>query len=297
LKSVFGNQTKDTGGLLAAGTTATVLKMASTTNISVGNLVGVVDPATGLFHVRQVRSKTGTDLTLDRLLPFTPLTGATIYASASYSHASQGHQHMWFDLEGYDPTAAQNWRRYVRGCLGDLAFNTDGRLRLEWEFKGVDLYTADGASQGAPTYPANMPSYGTFASKSTRVYVGSALQKIQGLTFKLGNKINPKMDAGSVNGLSDLFIAGYEPTISFSMLHDDGGAAMISTFNAGNLIDLLIELTQGGPGNAFALAAPFVEAKKYTPVSINGLDGYSFELGVTRCDTIAGVPALTLAAL
>src|SRR6266702_1796550 len=50
LKSVFGKQQLDTGSICASGTTASVVKVASTTLLSVGNVIGLVDPATGKYH-------------------------------------------------------------------------------------------------------------------------------------------------------------------------------------------------------------------------------------------------------
>jgi hypothetical protein len=297
LKSVFGKQTKDTGSQAAAGTTASVVKLASTTLFSVGGFVGCVDPATSIFHVRQIRSKNATDLNLCRALPFTPATSSVVYASAHYSHATEGHQHLWFDVEGYDATPAGNWRRYVRGALGNLALKLDGQATMEWDWKGVDWFDASGASQGVAAFPANMPAAGVFVNRRTRVVIDATEQKVTDLGFDLGNDVQAKAATSPANGISSFFMKDAKRGVKFSVYHDDGGMALITKFLAGTKIDLLIELSQAGPGNSFVLCAPFVELTGYKRKDQGGLVAYDFEAMVRRNDTITGVADVTLGVL
>ena len=294
LKSAFGNQTKDTGNTVAGGTAAAP-QATSATLLSIGNLVGFVDAATGLYHARQVRAKPGGDvLTLCRALPFAPANGADIYASAAYHHATQGHQHLWADAEGYDPTAGNNWRRYVRGFLLDLGLKLDGRARMEWSGKALDWSQQDGATQGAPAYAANLPAGGVIPGRWTRLWVDAAEQKVTEFGFDLGNDIQPKPYTGAKNGIGSWFVKDAKKTGKFTALHDDGGAALVTKWRQGTKFDLLWELTSGGPGNSFALAAPFVELIGCKEKSVNGLDAYEFDFQVTRNDSIAGVADVTL---
>jgi Phage tail tube protein len=297
LKSVFGIQTKDTGNTVAAGSTGSIVNATSATLLSVGNFVGFVDPGTGLYHARQIRSKAANALTLDRALPFTPAAAAVLYASASYSHALQGHQHLWADVEGYDPTAGQNWRRYLRGLLGDLTFKFGPRSTLEWSFKGVDWNKADGTSQGAPSYPANLPVSGISAHRRARFWIGATQQKVTEFSFDLGNDLAEKLASEAANGIQAFFVRGAKRTGKFTVLHDDGGAAIFTSWEAQTVVDLLLELSFSGPGNSFALSAPFVELLSAKPKTVNGLDAYEFEFQVLRNDTITGVADVTLGVL
>lgn len=300
LKSIFGAQVKDTGSVCAAGTTASVIKVASTTLFTVGGFVGVVDPATGLYYARQIRSKNATDLTLDRILPFVPATSAVVYASASYTHAISGHQHLWFDAEGYDPTPANGWRRYIRGALGNFGLkNTSaaGRLMLDFDFKGVDWSDAgQGATQGAPTYPANLPQGGGFV-RSTRLSLGATALTVSDLGYDLGNEIDAKASTAAANGIASFLVKDAKQTITFKVAADDAEAATLrAKWKAGTTIDVLVELTLGGPGNAFAIAAPVVQIVDFKPSSQNGLDYFDVSC-VILASGITGVAAATFGCL
>jgi hypothetical protein len=300
LKSVFGAQSKDTGSLTTAGTTASLIKVASTALITVGAFIGVVDPATGLFHARQVRSKTATDLTLDRALPFVPGVGVTVYASASYSHAISGHQHLFFDAEGYDATPANGWRRSLFGCLGDFELQNlaaNGKLMLAFTWKALDWGDANqGASQPAPTYPANLPAAGAFI-RNTRLWVGAAQVPVSELGYKLGNAIQAKASTAAKNGVASWVVTDAEQTMTFKVAVDDAETAGLrAAWKAGTPLDVLVELTQGGPGNSFAIAAPIAQIVDFKPSSLNGLDYFDVSLAIQR-NALTGVAAATLGVL
>lgn len=299
LKTVFGSQTKDTGSVTAAGTTASLIKVASTALLSVGGFVGLVDPATGLYHARQIRSKTATDLTIDRALPFTPAVGATVYASSSFTHAISGHQHLFFDVEGFDPTAAKGWRRSYFGCLGDFALkNTSalGRLLFDWTMKA--LYWDDpnqGNTQPAPTYPASLPSAGAFI-RNTRISLGANGLIVSEFGFELGNDIQGKVSTAAPNGITQFFVVGAKQTASFKVAVDDAHAANIFVDSVGQNLDLLVEMTQGGPGNSFAIAGPVAQIVSVKPATVNGLDYYDVALALNRT-SLAGISAVTFGIL
>lgn len=300
LKSVFGNQVKDTGSVVASGTTASLVKVASTTLFTVGAFVGVVDPATGLFYARQIRSKTGTDLTLDRILPFVPATSAVVYASAAYTHAVSGHQHLWFDAEGYDATPANGWRRYIRGCLGNLALqNTgaNGQLKFQWEFRGVDWSdSGQGSSQGAPTYPANLPSAGGFV-RSTRLSIGATALVVSDFSYELGNEIEAKPSTQATNGIASFLVRDAKQMLTFKVEAGDAEAATLrAKWQAKTMLDVLVELTQGGPGNGFAIAAPVCQIVDFKPASQNGLDYFEVSCAILASG-ITGVAAATFGCL
>jgi hypothetical protein len=300
LKSVFGLQTKDTGSLTAAATTASVIKVASTALFTVGGFVGIVNPADGLFYARQIRSKNATDLTLDRALPFVPGVGVTVYASSFFTHAISGHQHLFFDAEGYDATPANGWRRSLFGCLGDVELRNlaaNGKLMFGFSFKALDWSDANqGASQPAPVYVANLPATGAFVRQS-RLWVGAAQLAVSELSFALGNEIQGKPATSAKNGVAEWRVVGYKPTLSFKTAIEDAAAANLrAAWKAGTALDLLVELTQGGPGNAFALGAPAAQIVDMKRVVVNGLDYEDVQCRMLR-PSVAGVSAVTLGML
>lgn len=296
LKSIFGTQVKDTGSVCAVATTASIIKVASTTLFTVGAFVGLVDPATSLFYARQIRAKTGTDLTLDRLLPFTPATSAVVYACASYTHAVAGHQHLWFDAEGYDATPANGWRRYIRGALGNFSLKNTaalGRLMFDFDFKGVDWSDAgQGSSQGAPTYPANLPSAGGFV-RSCRLSIGATALTVSDFGYDLGNEIEGKPSTAAVNGVASYLVKDAKQVLTFKVAADDAEAATLrAKWQAKTMLDVLVELTQAGPGNSFAIAAPVCQIVDFKPSTQNGLDYFDVTCSILASG-ITGVSAAT----
>jgi hypothetical protein len=301
LKTVFGTQVLQSGGVVATGTTTAAVQ--STANWAVGTFIGIVDPATGLFHVRQIRAKSGGPTyvyTLDRVLPIDPADASVLYASATYYHAVSGHQHLWFDAEGYDATPANGWRRYIRGCLGDVALknlSANGKLAFEWNFRGVDWSDAgQGTNQDAPTFPTNLPSAGAFI-RNTRLSVGASALTVAELGFSLGNDIQPKASTAATNGIASFAVVGVKPQITFKLAEDDAETAGLrAAWKAGTILDLLAELTQGGPGNSFAIAAPRCQIVDYKPSSLNSRDYRDVVCQVLESN-ITGVAAASLGVL
>jgi hypothetical protein len=301
LKSVFGTQVLQAGSAVVTGTTTTVVKSA--TSYAVGTFLGIVDPATGLFHVRQIRAKSGAgpyDYTLDRALPIDPDDASALYGSATYYHAISGHQHLWFDAEGYDATPAKGWRRYLRGCLGDFALknlSAAGKIALEWSFKAIDWSDAgQGSAQTAPTYPANLPAQGAFV-RDTRLWVGASKLDVAELGFDLGNDIQPKPSTEATNGVSSFHVVGAKQTFTFKVSEEDAEAATLrAKWKAKTVLDLLAELTQGGPGNSFAIAAPRAQIVEYKPSTLSGIDYRDVTCQILESQ-ITNCPAVALAVL
>jgi hypothetical protein len=283
-----------------AATTASVIKVASTALFTVGGFLGIVDPATGLYYARQVRSKTATDLTLDRALPFVPGVGVTVYASTSFTHALSGHQHLFFDAEGYDATPANGWRRGIFGCLGDFALknlSANGKLMLDFTFKGLDWGdTNQGVSQPVPVYPANLPASGAFV-RNSRLWIGAAQLVVAEFGYELGNEIQGKTATAAKNGIASWLITDAKQAFSFKVAADDAEAAGLrAAWKAGTALDLLAELTQGGPGNSFAIGAPVVQIVDFKPSTLNGLDYFDVACAIQR-NAITGVAAATFGVL
>jgi hypothetical protein len=303
LKSCFGTQVLQTGGAVATGTTTTVVH--STANFAVGTFLGIVDPATGLFHVRQIRAKAGGptyQYTLDRALPIDPADASVLYASATYYHATSGHQHLFFDAEGYDATPAKGWRYSLFGCLGTVGFknlSAAGKAMLEFAFKGLDWSDANkGTNQPAPSYPANLPSAGAFI-RNSRLWVGASQLVVSEVGFEPGAEIQAKPSTAAVNGVAGYQVVGKADKLTFKVSEEDAealGTPLSDSWDAGAALDILVELTQGGPGNSFAIAAPKAQIIEYKPSSLNGLDYRDVTLQILGSG-ITGCPASALGVL
>lgn len=87
LQSALGVVARGTGSSVAVGTTAGVLKVASTAAFAKGMAVVVAGEMRFIAAIPN-----GTDLTLDRALSAVPANGAAIFASSVYSRANSGHQ-------------------------------------------------------------------------------------------------------------------------------------------------------------------------------------------------------------
>mgnify|MGYP006961699751 FL=1 len=223
-----------------------------------------------------------------------------VYASAHYSHAISGHQHLWFDAEGYDATPANGWRRYIRGALGNFALkntSASGRLMFDFDFKGVDWSDAgQGSSQGAPTYPTNLPSAGGFV-RSSRLSIGATALVVSDLGYELGNEIEGKPSTQAANGVASFFVKNAKQVLTFKVEAGDAETATLRTkWQAETALDVLIELTQGGPGNSFAIAAPVCQIVDFKLTSQNGLDYFEVTCAILASG-ITGVPAATFGVL
>ncbi len=300
-KSCFGVQTKDTGKLVGVGSTTTsiVLQAGGGAGFTIGNLVGFAALTTPGFHIRQVRNKVADTLTLDRALPSAPANGDTAYASSSFSKAADGHQHMWFDFEGFDATPANNYRRSIRGCLGNFAIKGGGLALIDWDFQGLDWAANQGSTMGAPTYPANLPVVGVGTNRACRLWVDAAEQKIAEFEYTLGNDVKRQLATATANGVAKFRIVDSGQLLKFRVLWEEGGEALVTKLRAMTLFDLLVEVVGGGAGNSFGLAAPktqVVEADKIT--GQDGLDYLDVNCKLTRGDALApAVPAVVFGML
>jgi hypothetical protein len=301
LKSCFGNQTKDTGAAASAASTASLIKTTGAL-LSLGGFVGSVDPATGLYHARQIRTKTGVgpyDLTLCRALPHVPAAAAVVYAASWFSRAVDGHQHLWADVEEYDAVAANNWRVYLRGLLGSFALKgtgAKGKVSFDFDFKAVDWSdTAKGTTMGALAPIAGLPTTGMFA-RVARVWVDAVEQKVLSFDFDLGNEIGVLEGTAAANGVRGFYVKGAKQTFKFTSYWSDGCDALLTKWKAGTTFDLLVELCQGGPGKSLALAAPVVEIIDVKDGDADGLRTREFTCNVLRNDATT-VPPLALGLL
>ncbi len=297
-KSCFGNQTKDTGGLVGTGSTTTsiVLQAGEGAGFSIGNLVGFV--LGGAFHVRQIRNKVTDTLTLDRALPSAPVNGETCYASSSFSKAADGHQHMWFDFEGFDATSANNYRRSIRGCLGNFQVRGGNLALVDWEFQGVDWVANQGTSMGAPTYPTNMPATGVGTNRACRLWVDAVEQKIAEFEYALGNEVKAQVATAAANGIAKFRIVDSGQTFRLRVLWEEGGEALVTKLRAGTLFDLLVEVVGGGAGNSFGLAAPKAQVVEAGLTSQDGLDYLDVSCKLLRGDGLTpAVPAVVFGML
>jgi len=299
LKSIFGAQALDTGDTGAAGGTVTVPKLATAGRLDApGKLIGYVDPGTGRYSVRQVRSVAGLDATVCRAFPFlTGGSGASLYGAARYTRALYGHQHVWADVEGVDPSgAAGNWHKFLRGGLGTFELaggSANEQMRFKFDLQFADFADSDGVVLTPPALAVDLPVASVFA-RSSRFWVDAAEQKVASFALSYQNDVQPRPYTGGPGGLNGFFVRGVKLGFTFTAFWNDGCAALEAKYRARTSFDLLLEMTQGGPGNSIVIVAPTVEIADVKPTSVNGLDAREFTCRILRTP-LAGVPSFTFA--
>lgn len=292
LKSCFGNQTADFGTTAGSGSTTGNIVYGGG-SLSLYGFFGWVDPATGLYNVRQITGKAG-GLSPCRALPNAPANSAFLYASQSFTKAVAGHQHLWFDAEWYDPSAAVNRRRYLRGGLGSVSLKAAAlqKLAFEFDFKCVDW---DDSQQGVAMNPAAyLPSQSQRAAyvRNSRFWVDGTAYPFTAFDFDLANTIEPQVSSAAPNGVARFFVKDSGLKTSVTCLWSDTLAALETKWKAHTTFDMLVELTEAGPGNSIAIAAPVVEISGAKMSSVNGLDAVTYTLNILRNDVTAR-PAVT----
>jgi hypothetical protein len=298
-KSVFGTQTADSGATFGTGSSSTVAGVTAGTVgfLTIGGFI-LAQASDSNYYIRQIRSKGATTVTLDRTLPNSanwPASG-NCYAANWFSKADTGHQHMWFDMETAD------YRRYFRGCLGNVAFSfpLHGRPAFKWTFQALD-WNNPSVSQPSPTYPTNLPTT-VYPIRNARVWVGTQLLVASEFTLELGNEIVPMPSTQAVNGIQKWVIKDAKRELSFKVEYNDTsnyGATLVTDHINKTIVDILVEAPNGGPGNSFAFAAPFCELTSVDRVTVNGIDYLECKARILRNDgsISASVPDLAFGLL
>lgn len=306
-KHIWGNQTKDSGVTINSMTNADATSTAGST-LTLYGFIGIVG-ADGLYYARQIRNKTGSGpyvYTFCRILPTEAGTAATVgYASNFFTKADTGHTHTFLDYE------TAEIRRMFYGCMGNFALkntSANGQLMFDWDFKalnwdetvalGISVPTVASGNYPSSSYGATMPTQGAIM-RNTRLLIGSGGSPYtitaSEFEFNLGNDVQAKVSSGATNGVSAWFIKDSARTFSFTMEVSDNstfGETMVTRWAAGTNLDILVQMTQGGPGNSFALCMPVCQIQKVTPISVNGLDYVKVDTQICR-DSTNGYPDVT----
>lgn len=160
LKTVFAIGTQDIGATtVQAGSTATVVNVASAANFSAGNAVAIeTGSGTGTWEVGWILAPNTAGqntLTLTHALTFTPTTGATVKPSITYKPQSVGHGSLSFQMY-LDST---NRVSFV-GCKGTLKLDAPapGAVPvLTFNWKAINWLDTGSVARPTPTYDTAIP--------------------------------------------------------------------------------------------------------------------------------------------
>ena len=199
-----------------------------------------------------------------------------------------------FDFETPD------YRRKFFGCLGNFSIknlSARNRASIAWEWKAIDVDISALAlglpNPATPTnlYPANMPAQGAII-RNTRISFGSTPDQIIASEFEFdyGNDVQPVLDTAAVNGIRRWQIVESARRFSFKADYANYGNTLLAAHRNKTLQDVLVEMTNGGAGNSFALAMPKLEIRELARVTVNGLDYLDVKCAISRNDDVPATP-------
>lgn len=155
LAVVLGPGQLDSGSTtIQAGSTSTIMNVASAANFSVGNALAIeTGNGTGTYEVGwiQATSTSGQNtITLTHALTFTPVASATVKPSITYKPMNAGHGslsfQMWLD---------SNNRVSFTGCKGTMKVDVPGPgaiPTLTFNCRAMSFSHVGGGSRPTPTY-------------------------------------------------------------------------------------------------------------------------------------------------
>ncbi len=124
----------------AAGSTTTVLKVADSSSLEVGEALLIKDGTNG-YSVRHIVSLTSTDITLNFALENAPASGIGLGKCILYKPASSGHKSI--SIEGYQASSNSSFKQAMSGSRAtscSFEFPAKERATGTIEFEGVNYF-------------------------------------------------------------------------------------------------------------------------------------------------------------
>lgn len=263
LQAVLGTVVRGSGALLTAGSTTTVLKVASTAAFSVGMAVEVAGEQRVIIGVPN-----GTDLTLDRALSGAPAAGVVCYASSLYKRANTGHKSVSF--VGKRGTGIEYT---MLGCkpasLKIAGIQAGGIAKLQFEFDvGSWSVTAKGALPS--TDPTGITAVKPPVVKGSPLAVAGASKVVSGIDFDFGISFTYQDSTEDVDNKAGMELVQSEPKGAIKPYYN---AQHLTDFVAGTEQSLVF--TCGDRNSGFALYVPKVQYDQPAFEDRNGLVGES----------------------
>lgn len=275
--------------------TATTATGGSTTSVTVTSGVNISNGVGILFSngtdtvAREVVSGGGSGtLTIDRNSGGTP-TGTIIRSSYwTINPAISMHTHGYFAGEGED------YERLFFGCMGTgkitAAMNDYCKLVTSWKPNNITDSPEDD-----PTFTAHTTGQAIVAVAST-MYLGNTAYTFKDLEIDFGGTIVARQAHNGTHGVHGYAVFDKKPkirgkfylgAISALLEHDDSASSPLNTTigqgtdksvgAALTTFDVGIQIGTLATGCAY-FRAPLAAFTKYDPISIDGMEGFDFEL-------------------
>lgn len=211
-KTVFGTRTLDSGDATSTGSsTTTVLDVDDTSDFTAGNAVLVeTGAATDTYEMAWIQSvDSGTQMTLEQALSFTPANGAAVKPTLTYSPAASGHQSLafqvWLDASVYIQ---------LLGCKGSLKIEAPSVAEVPivtFDFKALGWTLVTGGSRPTQTPgDTGLPPKilgGRFAINGTATDIVSFMADVQ-------QQISRKKSQNSTYGTASLYVTDRDAIFS-----------------------------------------------------------------------------------
>lgn len=235
INSVFGTKTTDSGDTTCgASCTTTVLDVVDSSNFTAGNAIAVETTASSdQYEVGWILSvDSGTQITLENALSFTPASGAAVKPSVTYAPASSGHQSLafqvWLDATDYV---------LMYGCKGTARIEIPeaGAIpMINFDWQAIRWAHVTGGSRPSQTFgDSGLPP----VAISSIFKLGANQVDIRSFTADLGQTIARKTSHNSTKGTSNLVVADRDPSWGISLYDVD--QTYFTAWNSGTEYELM----------------------------------------------------------
>ena len=240
--SIFGaNGAGGTGSTaVTAGSSGATLVVTSAAGMSAGGAV-LFETSTG-WTAREIVSKAGNTLTLDRAYTGTVVNAGIVYSACSWfpDNDAPSHLHMAFDVEF--PTLTR-WK--ILGALGQLSvdFPANGGLATcSFDFQGTDYTTP---ALAAPTFVA--PTVGnSIPCLDGSFFIGSTERLLRSAKVAVNVDRAQKATYSGLNGYAGFHVNGItaslEGMIGLGALADEAGASDLLALQAEGTLDIALQI-------------------------------------------------------
>lgn len=218
LKTVFGTRTLDSGSATSTvSSTTTVLDVDDTSNFTAGNAVAVETATANEYEIGWIQSvDSGTQMTLEQALSFTPANGAKVRPSLTFKPADSGHQSLsfqvWLDSTDY---------KSFLGCKGSARIEVAEAgaipmITFDWQALGWK-HTTSGSRPAQTFGDTGLPPIALAA----RFALDGTATGVRSFSVDLAQDIGRKMSHNSTYGTAAELVTDRNPVWNASIYNSD----------------------------------------------------------------------------
>jgi hypothetical protein len=233
LKSTFGTLNTDSIDTTATGGSSTVITLAATAGATVGNGLLVETAVAGVYELAFITSiANNTSITVAPALSFSPVNGARLKFTTTYTSKNTGHPSLSFGNYLNNSAGASQWITTL-GARGNLKFAAKKAGDIptaSWAFQGWNWAQAtSGTVPSSISYGAGLPP----VALATLFKLGGTQTNIFDLEWDLGNTVTPKFSQNSTYGIYGMPVTGRTTKGSFRVHASSSSVAPFTSWVAG----------------------------------------------------------------